>query len=126
VVTLGCEVCVYMLRKVSGAPMRVSIPHAKPKKDVKDAVGRSIDQVFTGLKLGVIEFINQRKEWSGDTMMFSLTAKLGFMQAPLRGSALVTDSEVILDVDFGLLSKLVSEQNAAIQIAGSLKGLLNK
>jgi hypothetical protein len=106
--------------------MRVSIPHAKPKKDVKDAVGRSIDQVFTGLKLGVIEFINQRKEWSGDTMMFSLTAKLGFMQAPLRGSALVTDSEVILDVDFGLLSKLVSEQNAAIQIAGSLKGLLNK
>ena len=106
--------------------MRVTIAHSRPKQDVKDAVARSIDQVFTGFNLGVIEFINQRKQWSGDTMTFSLTAKLGFLQTPIRGSALVTDSEVILDVDLGLLGKLISGDTARTQIAGSVRGLLSK
>lgn len=104
--------------------MRVIIPHRDPKQDVKAAVDRSIVQVFTGFNLGPIQFANQRKEWSGDTMTFSLNAKLGFLQTPIQGSALVTDSEVILDVDLGLLGKLIPEQAARTQIADRTKGLL--
>ena len=104
--------------------MRLIIPHSDPKQDAKAAVDRSIAQVFTGFNLGAIQFVNQRKEWSGDTMTFSLTAKLGFLQTPIRGSALVTDSEVILDVDLGLLGKLIPEQVAKTQIADRTKGLL--
>jgi len=47
-----------------------------------------------------------------------------FLQTPIRGSALVTDSEVILDVDLGLLGKLIPEQFARTQIADRAKGLL--
>jgi len=104
--------------------MRVIIPHSDTKQDVKATVDRSIVQVFTGFNLGPIQFVNQRKEWAGDTMTFSLTAKLGFLQTPIRGSALVTDSEVILDVDLGLLGKLIPEQVAKTQIAERTKGLL--
>jgi hypothetical protein len=104
--------------------MRVIIPHSDTKQDVKATVDRSIVQVFTGFNLGPIQFVNQRKEWAGDTMTFSLTAKLGFLQTPIRGSALVTDSEVILDVDLGLLGKLIPEQVAKTQIADRTKGLL--
>ena len=104
--------------------MRVIIPHTDSKQDVKAAVDRSLDQVFSGFNLGPIQFVNQRKDWSGDTMTFSLTAKLGFLQTPIRGSALVTDSEVILDVDLGLLGKLIPEQVARTQIADRTKGLL--
>lgn len=95
-----------------------------PKQDVKSSVDRSIVQVFSGFNLGPIEFINQRKEWSGDTVAFSLTAKLRFLQTPIRGSALVTDSEVIVDVDLGLLGKLIPEQTAKSQIENRTKGLL--
>jgi hypothetical protein len=59
-------------------------------------------------------------------MTFSLTAKLGFLQTPIRGSALVTDSELILDVDLGLFGRLISEETARTQIVGRTKGLLKK
>ena len=106
--------------------MRLIIPHRKPKQEVKAAVERSIVQVFTGFNVGPIEFINQQKRWSGDTMMFSLTAKLGFLQTPINGSASVTDSELILDVDLGLFGKLISEETARTEITGRTKALLKK
>jgi hypothetical protein len=106
--------------------MRLIIPHSRPKQEVKAAVERSIVQVFAGFNVGPIEFVNQRKQWSGDTMIFSLTAKLGFLQTPLNGSALVTDSELILDVDLGLFGKLISEETARTQITGRTMALLKK
>ena len=93
-----------MINVGNSVQMRLIIPHSDPKQDAKAAVDRSIAQVFTGFNLGAIQFVNQWKEWSVDTMAFSLIAKLGFLQTPIRGSALVTDSEVILDVDLGARS----------------------
>ena len=81
---------------------------------------------FSGFNIGVIEFIDRRKQRSGDAMMFSLTAKIGFLRTPIVGSAMVTDKEVVLDVDLGLLSKLISEDSARNQIAGRAKQLLLK
>jgi Putative polyhydroxyalkanoic acid system protein (PHA_gran_rgn) len=104
--------------------MRVTISHNRPKQEIKDSVERSIDQLFTGFNVGVIEFINQRKQWSGDTMTFSLAARLGFLRTPIRGAALVTDREVILDVDLGLLSTLIPEERATTEIAWRAKQLL--
>jgi hypothetical protein len=106
--------------------MRVIIPHSEPKQELKAAVERSIVQVFTGFNVGPIEFINQRKHWSGDTMIFSLTARLGFLRTPIHGSASVTDSELILDVDLGLFGKLISDETARTQITGRTKALLRK
>jgi len=104
--------------------MRVVIPHNRPKQEMKDSVERSVDQLFTGFNLGVIQFISQHKEWSGDTLRFSLTANLGFLRTPIVGSALVTDTAITLDVDLGLLGKLIPEEHAKAQIAGHMKGLL--
>jgi hypothetical protein len=104
--------------------MRVTISHNRPKQEIKDSVERSIDQLFTGFNVGVIEFINQRKQWSGDTMTFALAARLGFLRTPIRGAALVTNREVILDVDLGLLSTLIPEERATTEIAWRAKELL--
>lgn len=91
---------------------------------MKDSVEQSVGQLFSGFNLGVIEFTDQRKEWSGDTLKFSLTANLGFLRTPLVGWALVTDTAVTLDVDLGLLGKLIPEQIAKTQIAAQAKRLL--
>lgn len=106
--------------------MLVIIRHDKPKQEMKAAVERSIDQLFTGFNLGVITFLNQRKEWSGDTLNFSMTAHLGFVQTPIAGSALVTDTAITLDVDLGLIGKLIPPENARAQLATRLKGLLKQ
>lgn len=104
--------------------MRVIIPHDRPKQEMKASVERSVDQLFTGFNLGVIELIDQRKQWSADTMTFSLTAKFGIVRTPVVGSALVSDKEVVLDVDLGLLGKLIPEESARTQIASRAKALL--
>jgi hypothetical protein len=104
--------------------MRVVIPHNRPKQEIRDVVERSVDQLFAGFNVGVIEFIDQRKEWCEDTLKFGLTAKLGFLQTPIVGSAIVTDREITLDVDLGLLGKLIPEQTARSQIEGRVRGLL--
>lgn len=104
--------------------MRVTIAHSRSKQEVKEALERSIDQVFTGFNLGAIQFIDQRKQWSGDTLAFSLTAKLGFLQTPIRGTALVAEHSITLEVDLGLLAKLIPEPVAGKQVEGRLKGLL--
>jgi hypothetical protein len=46
------------------------------------------------------------------------------LQTPIRGLAIVTDQEVALEVDLGLLGKLIPEQAAKTQIEGRVKGLL--
>jgi hypothetical protein len=104
--------------------MRVKIAHNRSKQEAKEAVERSIDQVFAGFNLRPIEFLDQRKHWSGDTMTFSLTARLGFLQTPISGLAIVADQELVLEVDLGLLGKLIPEQAARTQIEGRVKGLL--
>jgi hypothetical protein len=103
--------------------MRVTIVHNRTKDEVKDAVARSIEELFTGLNVGPIVFTGRRKQWSGDVMMFSLTARMGFLRLPIQGSATVTDRDVTLEVDTGLLGKLIPEEAAKTRIEGSMKRL---
>jgi len=104
--------------------MRVTIPHHRGKQQAKDAVSHAVSQVFTGLNLGAISFTAQRQQWSGDTLTFSAIAKMGFLTTPIRGSAVFTDSDVTLDLDLGLLGKLIPEEAARQQIERTFKGLL--
>lgn len=104
--------------------MRITIVHNRNKQEVKDAVARSIEEVFTGLNVGPIVFTGRRKQWSGDTMTFSLTASMGFLKMPIQGTAIVTDRDVTLEVDTGLLGKLIPEERAKSLIEGSMKLLL--
>jgi hypothetical protein len=104
--------------------MRVTISHNRTKQDARLAVERSIDQLFTGLAIGPLELTDRKKHWSGDSLVFSLTAKMGFLKTPIHGSAAVSDTELTLDVDLGLLNKLIPEELAKNRIEGQVRGLL--
>ena len=109
---------------VSSLPMRLTIPHSRTKQEARDAVDRSIDQMFNGLALGPIEFLDQKKQWLGDTMNFALTAKLSLLKTPIQGSVMVGEREITIDVDLGLLAKLLPENTAKTRIENRVKGLL--
>ena len=104
--------------------MRVTISHNKPVPQVRDAVDRSIMQVFNGLGSGVVELTDQHHQWHGDTMSFSMTARLGFIKTPIKGTVAVTEKEVTVDVDLGLLEKLVAQDAVRTGIEGKVRGLL--
>ena len=103
--------------------MRVTITHNKPQADVIKSVDRSIDEVFKGIAVGPIEVVNPQKSWDGSTMTFAMTAKMGFMNAPIRGTVVVTDKDVTIDADLGFLENLITPK-AKAELETKVKGLL--
>ena len=103
--------------------MRVTISHNRPQAEVIKSVDRGIDEVFKGLAIGPIEVADTQKSWDGTTMTFSFTAKMGFMKAPIRGTAVVTDKDVTIDADLGLLENLITPRTKA-ELESRVKGLL--
>src|SRR5437868_576866 len=103
--------------------MRVTITHNKTQAEVVKSVDRSIDEVFKGLALGPVEVVDPQKSWDGSTMTFALTAKMGFMKAPIRGTVVVTDKDVTIDADLGFLENLITPKTKA-ELESRVKGLL--
>ena len=57
-------------------------------------------------------------------MAFSLVAKMGFISNPISGTVTVTDTDVTLDADIGMLGKLVPVEKIQTALRTRLKGLL--
>lgn len=104
--------------------MRVTISHNKPVQQVKDAVDHSMNQVFGGFGGGMIEFTEDQRQWNGNTMTFALTAKMGFIKSPIKGTVEVQERDLIIDVDLGLLEKLIPPEAVRTGIESRVRGLL--
>lgn len=104
--------------------MRATITHHRSKADVKEAVNKSLDQLFSGIAVGPLEFTDQQQQWTGDRMFFSLNAKMGPVKAPIKGTVDVSDTEVAIDVDLGIFGKFISEKTASHQLESRIKGLI--
>lgn len=104
--------------------MRVTISHNKTKAQVTDSVNKSFDQLFSGIAVGPVQFLDQKREWAGDRLNFSLTAQMGFLKSPIVGWVEVGDKDVTVDVDLGILGNLISQDKAKAQLESRIKGLL--
>ncbi|MGI8745013.1 MAG: polyhydroxyalkanoic acid system family protein [Bryobacteraceae bacterium] len=103
--------------------MKITISHNKSQAEVKKAVDRSLDDLFKGIAVGPLEIVNPQKTWEGSTMTFGMTAKMGFMSAPIRGTVLVTDKDITIDADLGFLENLLTPKTRA-SLETRVKGLL--
>jgi hypothetical protein len=103
--------------------MRITIAHNKPKQEVIDSIDRGFDDVFQmqGLPL---KLVMEQKSWQGSTLTFALSAKMGFMSSPIRGTIEVTDRDVTINADLGMFERFVSEDKAREVLTTKFKGLL--
>jgi hypothetical protein len=104
--------------------MRVTIGHRRSVEEVKKIVDRSIDDAFTGLGALPIQIVDVKRTWEDNTMTFSMNAKVGFLNNPVRGTVLVTASDVTVDADLGPLGKLLPEDKAKALVESRVKGLI--
>lgn len=104
--------------------MRVTIAHNKSLEEVKSIVDRSLDDAFKGLGTLPIQIVDAKKSWEENTMTFSMIAKAGFLNNPIKGTVLVTPTDVTVDADLGLLNKLLPEEKAKALIESRVKGLI--
>jgi hypothetical protein len=104
--------------------MRITISHDRTKTEVIASVDRSFNEMFQGAAGLPVRLVVERKSWQGSVLSFALTARMGLVSTPIKGTVEVTDHDLTLDVDLGLLNRLVSEKTAREVIGNRIKGLL--
>jgi hypothetical protein len=103
--------------------MRITVSHSQSKDQIIQTVDRSFDDLFKGSPLIPIQIANERREWKGSTLVFSFHAKMGLLSAPIQGTVEVTDRDLTINADFGLLEKLLGG-GMSRAVEGRVKGLL--
>jgi hypothetical protein len=104
--------------------MRITIAHNRSKAEMIDSVDRSFNEIFQGVPGIPVKLVMEQKSWQGSVLSFSLNAKLGLLGTPIKGTVEVTDHDLTVDIDLGLLNRLVPEQTAREVIGTRIKGLL--
>jgi hypothetical protein len=104
--------------------MRITITHNRSKAEIIESVDRSFNEIFQGVPGLPVKLIVEQKSWQGSVLSFSLTAKLGLVSIPVKGTVEVTDHDLTVDADLGLLNRLVPEQTVREVIGSRIKGLL--
>ena len=111
-------------RSNQGAAMRVAISHHRSKQEVVQSVDRSFNELFNEAAGLPVKLVVNQRSWQGSTMTFQLTAKMGIISTPIKGTVEVTDTDIIVDADLGMLSRFVSDEKAQQLLGSRIKGLL--
>jgi hypothetical protein len=104
--------------------VKVTVSHNKTKEEVMSTVDRSFDDLFKNVGSLPVRLLNEKRGWQGSTMTFSFTASMGLLSTPIKGTVDVTDHDVTVDVDLGLLERMISADKARDMIGSRVKGLL--
>jgi hypothetical protein len=104
--------------------MRITVSHSKSKDQIVQAVDRSFDDLFKGTPLVPIQITNEKRQWHGTKMVFSFDARMGLLSAPIKGTVEVTERDLTIDADLGLLEKLLGTGVGRAAVEGRVKGLL--
>jgi hypothetical protein len=105
--------------------MRITIEHKRTKAEVIESVDRSFDQMFQGFSGLPVRLEVEQKSWQGSVLSFALSAKMAGLSTPIKGTIEVTDNEVNVNADLGMLSRFVPDEAAGELIGRRIKGLLN-
>jgi hypothetical protein len=104
--------------------VRISISHNRTKEEVIQSVDRSWDDLFKEAGALPVKLTVEQRSWQGSTMTFALTAKMGIISTPIKGTVEVTDRDIIVDADLGMLGRFVNEKTAQQLLGSRIKGLL--
>ena len=104
--------------------MRITVSHSRSKEEAIRAIDRSFDELFRGIGILPLEVVDPHRSWQGQTLNFSFTAKMGVLHTPIKGTIEVRDHDLTIDVDLGLLEKLLPSKQTQTALEGRVKGLL--
>ncbi|HMF75656.1 MAG TPA: hypothetical protein VK604_08345, partial [Bryobacteraceae bacterium] len=68
--------------------------------------------------------VYEQRQWNGATLAFSFTAKIGLLSSPIKGTVEVTDRDVTIDADLGLLDRLLGTKQSREAIESKVRGFL--
>ena len=105
--------------------MKITVSHNRRPEELKQAIDRSLDDVFKSVLVLPVQLLDEQRAWQGNKLNFSLVAKMGVISTPIKGTVEITDRDITVDVDLGLLERLVPANKAREVLGNRIKGLLN-
>ena len=106
--------------------MTLIIPHHKTQQEAIATIDRGASDLFAGVAGGLVEIVDQKKEWNGSTMSFSFTGRMGFIEVPLSGTIMVDDRNVTVNCELpAMVKNFLGEDKVGSGIAEKMKGLLS-
>jgi hypothetical protein len=103
--------------------VRITVSHNKSKDEVMRAVDDSFTSLFQGTAIP-LRLVEQERSWKESTMHFALTAKMGFLSTPIKGTVEVTDRDITIEADLGVLERMIPADRARELIGSRVRGLL--
>lgn len=88
------------------------------------SVDRSFDDLFRSVGVIPLQIVDERRSWQGSRLTFSMSAKMGFLSTPIAGIVDVTDTDLTIDVDLGLLERLIPPAKTRDALTSTVRGLL--
>jgi hypothetical protein len=104
--------------------MRITIAHKKSKAEVIAAVDSAIAEAFRALAVSSVVIVEQQKVWTGSVMTFSVIAKIGFLKNTIKGTVEVTDNDVTIEADLGMLNHLAAGKEVRAAVESRVRRLL--
>lgn len=104
--------------------MRITISHSKGQRQMIQTVDKAFDDVFRGVVPGPLTIGDRQKIWEGSVMKFSLVAKMGFIKNPISGTVEVTERDVTIDADLGMLGNLIPAREVRSNLETRFRKLL--
>jgi len=104
--------------------MRITVSHNRSKEEIMQSVDRSFNDLFQGIGIIPVQLVQEHKSWQGSTLTFALTAKMGLISTPIKGTVDVTDRDLTIDVDLGIFERMIPAKKAQDVISQRIRGLL--
>ena len=105
--------------------MTLIVPHNRTREAAIAHIDHGADQLFSGAAGGVVEIVDQKKEWNGSTMNFSFAGKLGVVSIPVSGTLDVDDTNVTVRCDLPpVVKNFIGEEKISGGIEKQLRRLL--
>jgi hypothetical protein len=105
--------------------MTLIVPHNKTREAAIAHIDQGADQLFSSAAGGLVEIVDQKKEWDGSTMNFSFAGKLGLVSIPLSGTLDVDDTNVTIQCELPpVVKSFIGEEKISGGIEKQLRRLL--
>lgn len=105
--------------------MTIIVPHRTTAAKAIAMVDRSANTLFEGVGGSPVELVDRKKNWNGQVMDFSLTARVGFISVPISGTVAVDDVNVTVQCQLpALVNQFIGEDKIRASVDSRIRGLL--
>lgn len=105
--------------------MRITVSHEKTKEEVIRSVDRAFDDLFRNIGSIPLRFVQEKKTWEASRLTFLISAKMGFVSTPIKGTIDVRDTDLTIDVDLGMLERIIAPAQARAALTSKVRVLLS-